>query len=586
MSGAVIGALRVSLGLDSAQFVAGTKRAKLEASSASSGIASAFGSIRSAAALAGAAVAAIGSAAIIMSVRKAVDAMDELNKAAQKTGTSAEELSKLHFAAKLSDVSTEGLHRSLNRLNIALVGIKPGASGAAGELARMGVTAGTGTLDAIMKLADQFARMPDGAQKSALAIQIFGRAGADMIPLLNGGSAAIKQAADEAERLGLVIDGNTARAAEAFNDNLTRLGGVLDGVQMQIAAGMVPALAAMSKALVDGINAGDGFAIVGKNIGNGLVNVAEVAIKTSAAIGSLASRVVALSEAASTLYTTGSFSGAAKVLADNNADIAKEYANTTKLFDSIRADIANFKPGVAGQPTGGMAGGLGAGGGVARGAAAKKPEPSWLQKVRQGGFDTPGEGGSLQIVSPEQLASVKQVALDMGQIAVNVPLISKTDIFKQDMFAGAAAFSENISANLAQALVHGQSLGGALVASLKAAAAQLASSVLMKLIGKGIGLALGIPGFANGTNSAPGGLAMVGERGRELVNLPRGSQVIGNPKTEQMMGAGGNSAPQQVVVSVAPSPFFITTVASATQSAANETFRQRTRPRMPMSAGA
>mgnify|MGYP000023546211 CR=1 FL=1 len=37
-----------------------------------------------------------------------------------------------------------------------------------------------------------------------------------------------------------------------------------------------------------------------------------------------------------------------------------------------------------------------------------------------------------------------------------------------------------------------------------------------------------IPGFANGTNNAPGGLAVVGERGPELVNLPRGSQVIPN----------------------------------------------------------
>jgi hypothetical protein len=37
-----------------------------------------------------------------------------------------------------------------------------------------------------------------------------------------------------------------------------------------------------------------------------------------------------------------------------------------------------------------------------------------------------------------------------------------------------------------------------------------------------------IPKFADGTNFAPGGLALVGERGPELVNLPRGSQVIPN----------------------------------------------------------
>jgi hypothetical protein len=584
MSGALIGALRVSLGLDSAQFATGVKKARQEATSASAGIGSAFESIKGAAATAAAAVAAIGSAAVVMSVRKAVDAMDDLSKAAQKTGTSADELAKLQFAAKLSDVSSESLQKSLNKLNMAIVQIGPKAKGAAGALREIGVSAGSGTLDAMMKVADQFATMPDGAQKSALAIQLFGKAGAEMIPLLNGGSAAIKQAADEAERMGLVIDGTTARAAEEFNDNLTRLGSVVDGVQMQIAAGMVPSLAAMSKALVDGVNAGNGFASVGRAIGNGLVNVAEVAIKTGNAIGSLASRVVALSQASSLLYTKGDFFGAGKILSDNNDAIAKEYANTTKLFNDIRTEIANFKPGAVTQPVGGMDV---LGGGA--GAAAKKKEPSWMQRLRRGDFDTPSAPGKLEIVSPEQMMAVKQVAVDMGQIAVNVPKISQTEIFKQDVFAGAARLSESISGNLAQALVNGQSLGGALVNSLKAAAAQLASSVLMKLIGKGIGLALGgigIPGFANGTRSAPGGLAMVGERGRELVNLPRGSQVISNPKTEQMMRAGANAPPQEVVVTVAPSPLFFTAVANATQSATNETFRQRTRSRMPVSAGA
>lgn len=51
-----------------------------------------------------------------------------------------------------------------------------------------------------------------------------------------------------------------------------------------------------------------------------------------------------------------------------------------------------------------------------------------------------------------------------------------------------------------------------------------------------------IPGFANGTSFAPGGLALVGERGPELVNLPRGSQVI--PNDELSMGGGG----QQLVI--------------------------------------
>lgn len=49
-----------------------------------------------------------------------------------------------------------------------------------------------------------------------------------------------------------------------------------------------------------------------------------------------------------------------------------------------------------------------------------------------------------------------------------------------------------------------------------------------------------MPGFANGTSYAPGGMALVGERGPELVNLPRGSQVIPNHKIGGLSGGGSN----------------------------------------------
>lgn len=47
--------------------------------------------------------------------------------------------------------------------------------------------------------------------------------------------------------------------------------------------------------------------------------------------------------------------------------------------------------------------------------------------------------------------------------------------------------------------------------------------------------------YADGTESAPGGIAMVGERGREIVNLPRGSQVIPNHRTESLLAAANNN---------------------------------------------
>jgi hypothetical protein len=74
------------------------------------------------------------------------------------------------------------------------------------------------------------------------------------------------------------------------------------------------------------------------------------------------------------------------------------------------------------------------------------------------------------------------------------------------------------------------------------------------LTGIGIGIALialgtiiksalaglgGRSSFAVGTRYAPGGMALVGERGPELINLPRGSQVIPAAQTSQMMGGIG-----------------------------------------------
>jgi phage-related tail protein len=57
---------------------------------------------------------------------------------------------------------------------------------------------------------------------------------------------------------------------------------------------------------------------------------------------------------------------------------------------------------------------------------------------------------------------------------------------------------------------------------------------------------LHIPGFASGTDFAPGGLSLVGEHGPELVNLPRGSQVIPNQPSQQLM----NRAPSITIGTV------------------------------------
>ena len=102
----------------------------------------------------------------------------------------------------------------------------------------------------LLDLADAFAAMPDGAEKSALAVKLFGKSGVELIPFLNQGRAGIEELKQKFKELGLEIRGDTARAAEKFNDTLDTVKQALQGIAMRIAEGALPAMQRLADALV------------------------------------------------------------------------------------------------------------------------------------------------------------------------------------------------------------------------------------------------------------------------------------------------------------------------------------------------
>jgi hypothetical protein len=91
----------------------------------------------------------------------------------------------------------------------------------------------------------------------------------------------------------------------------------------------------------------------------------------------------------------------------------------------------------------------------------------------------------------------------------------------------------------ADAVIEGEKLSDVFDALLKDLAQMVIRMAVLRPLAAGIsgGIAPFLPAFAGGTNYAPGGLAVVGESGPEVVNLPRGSQVIPNHK----LGTGGGT---------------------------------------------
>lgn len=237
MAQSVIGALRVNLGLDSAQFTRGAQ----DAQNSMQRLGRRMQQV-------GAAISAVG-AGVVLAVRGQLNQIDELAKASSRIGIPVEALSQLQFAAELSDVSVSDLQTSMQRLSRAMV-----EDAAAFQAVGIAVRDANGEMrsvqDVFLDVSDVLAGMPEGAERTALAIDLLGRSGANLMPLLGGGADAIRAMMEEADALGLTISTETAVAAQQFNDNLTRLQRTVTGIWRQIAAQLAPVLAEMSDYLV------------------------------------------------------------------------------------------------------------------------------------------------------------------------------------------------------------------------------------------------------------------------------------------------------------------------------------------------
>jgi hypothetical protein len=209
--------------------------------------------------------AAAGAAFAVNMVRSVANTADALGKLSTRTGVAVEDLSRLQYAASLSDVSTQELSGGITRLSRSMSDAASGTGEAGKAFEAMGITVQNqdGTLrsqvDVLNDIADRFASYEDGAQKSALAQQIFGRSGTQLITVLNGGSAALKSMGEESDRLGNTIDQKTAKAAEQFNDNISRLDTAVGGLSRQIAGPLIQSLADLTTGMFQAFMQGETF---------------------------------------------------------------------------------------------------------------------------------------------------------------------------------------------------------------------------------------------------------------------------------------------------------------------------------------
>lgn len=299
---------------------------------------------------AGVAIGAASAAAVAglaYMVKQSINAADEASKLAQAAGVTTEAFTGLQFAAGLSGVSTEELSSALARLNKTSAEVAVGAEKQASLFAALGVSVkdAAGNMragnDVLADLADRFQKMPDGVDKAAVAMEIFGRSGTKLIPFLNTGSKGIAELTAQAEKLGLVISDEQAKASEKFNDTLSVLGSVSQGAANKIAAELLPTLNEMSGFLLDvaqdsdaASTAADAFGSVLKAVSVAGIGVATTFANVGRAIGGLAAAAVAAASL--------EFEQARQIIGMMTADNAKATEDAerriTKLLSGDYAD--------------------------------------------------------------------------------------------------------------------------------------------------------------------------------------------------------------------------------------------------------
>jgi hypothetical protein len=187
----------------------------------------------------GVALSGLGLAAAGQEIINTADSLDELS---QRTGTSVETLSKLGLAARQSGLDTEQVSGSMVKLSRSLGEIATGGGEkAAAALSALGISArdAQGQLktadQVLLEVANRFQAMPDGATKAKLAMDLFGKSGAALIPMLNMGSNAI-------ERLNTGMSAEFAKNAGIYNDQLELLRARATALGASVLSALLPSL--------------------------------------------------------------------------------------------------------------------------------------------------------------------------------------------------------------------------------------------------------------------------------------------------------------------------------------------------------
>jgi len=179
---------------------------------------------------------------------------DSLAKMSRRVGLSVETLSAFSHAANRGGMDVETLETGIRKMHQTLYDAGRGMGDAGRTLAALGLKASDlaalSPEDQFRKIADRLSQIQNPGTRAALAVDLFGKSGARLLPMLEDGAAGLDEIRERCERLGIIVTSTEAAGAEVLDDAFTDLRASAKAVAFSIGGALAPAVSGIVKEII------------------------------------------------------------------------------------------------------------------------------------------------------------------------------------------------------------------------------------------------------------------------------------------------------------------------------------------------
>lgn len=296
-------------------------------------------------------IAQFGARALLSTLDALLSKQKELKLASESLGISVRDLGAYQYALKSVGIEGEAttailrtLYQRMSDREVTSEGVR--IFSALGISVR-GAGGNLKDFSAILpELANKFAGMRDGVEKSRLAVMLFGEKGLELLPLLNKGASGIEELTRKAEKLGLVYDNETNAAALRLNKSLNELRNSGVGFADSVFKDIIPSLQIYVDAMNSASESTKGYKDAVNIVSNGIKGFLAVLDGTLSTFISQGQLVIATVKAMGQAFTLD-FAGATETFKKGFEDAAATMEGFTKRtlqsFGYVKEAGALFK---------------------------------------------------------------------------------------------------------------------------------------------------------------------------------------------------------------------------------------------------